>query len=199
MSDIIGIVTAGNVDNNLIEDMIRHYNDPNDAHRIIPNSMMRILLPRPMPVPAATYSSAIGKYCTEIFFNMGHELIQVVNAKKKDLGMEKVMLVTNVPLFSYTANCGIFGEAETLGSVALMSVHDFLKSEDSDAIASRTLKEACYLTGVLYGLRTCLDPSCVMHKSKDLLELDNKGLALCGNCREKQEGLQEKAGRGPGG
>lgn len=199
MSDIIGIITVGNVDNGLIEEMVRQYNDPGESHRIIPNSIMRVLLPRPLPIPALAYSSMIGKYSTEPFYGIGHELIQVVNTKKKDLGMEKVIVVTNVPLFSYTANCGIFGEAETLGVVALMSIHDFLKSEDSDVIASRILKEACYLTGILYGLRTCMDPSCIMHRSKDLLEIDNKGLFLCEDCKVKLEELQEKEGRGPGG
>jgi archaemetzincin len=114
-------------------------------------------------------------------------LLQALHAELPD-GASKLVGITDVdlfvPIFTF-----VFGEAQLNGRVALASTFRLRNSfyglpEDDTLLADRLVKEAVHELGHTFGLIHCSNPTCVMHVSPDVDEVDVKDAALCGQCRE---------------
>ena len=104
-------------------------------------------------------------------------------------GEQKVLAITSVDLFVPRLNF-VFGLAQSLGTVALISIHRldpafYGREKDRVFFLERTAKEAIHELGHTFGLGHCGDPGCVMSFSNSILEVDKKSPDLCERCRKK--------------
>jgi len=76
----------------------------------------------------------------------------------------------------------IFGLADGLRRVAIVSVYRLAGAELHERIA----KEVIHEMGHLLGLDHCADPLCVMYFSNTLDDTDKKSKSLCRLCRSKK-------------
>ncbi len=82
----------------------------------------------------------------------------------------------------------VFGEAQLGGPCALVSLHR-LREEfyglppRPELLSERLLKEALHELGHTFGLRHCLDWSCVMASAHAVERLDLKNADYCARCR----------------
>jgi archaemetzincin len=100
----------------------------------------------------------------------------------------RTLAVTNedlfIPILTY-----VFGEAELLGKVAVISYHRLQPERyglpsNPPLLLERTCKEAAHELGHAYGLVHCSLQECVMHTSTYVEEIDMKGPSFCPSCRE---------------
>jgi len=88
-----------------------------------------------------------------------------------------------IPILTY-----VFGEAQLSGTAAVIStarLGDELDLFGPRVVRERLCKEAVHELGHCYGLRHCQTPGCVMGRSASVREVDEKGLGLCADCRER--------------
>lgn len=88
-----------------------------------------------------------------------------------------------VPVFTF-----VFGEAQLGGRVAIASLFRLRNGfyglpDDEDLLVERLVKEAVHEVGHTFGLVHCDTPTCVMHASTAVEEVDVKGARLCRSCR----------------
>jgi len=102
---------------------------------------------------------------------------------------DRVLAVVDVDIFAHGLNF-VFGEADITGKRVLISLqrlrqefYGLLKNEN--LFQERVLKEAVHEIGHTYGLKHCLNPTCVMHFSNSLHDTDLKGWTFCHACQEK--------------
>jgi archaemetzincin len=77
----------------------------------------------------------------------------------------------------------IFGLANPLRRIALVSVYRLSGPQINERIA----KEVVHEMGHIFGLGHCADPHCVMYFSNTIEDTDKKSENLCGICRSKLE------------
>ena len=98
--------------------------------------------------------------------------------------MDRLLGITDFDIYVPGMNF-VFGEARLPGRVGVISTYR-LKAKGSGKgtlYPERVLKEAVHELGHMLGLNHCEDDSCVMHFSESLKDTDNKGSALCEDCR----------------
>lgn len=130
-------------------------------------------------VPAIAYESTRGQYDSSVLLEALHRETQKENGK--------VLGITDLDLFAPVFTF-VFGEAQLNGRVALASFYRLRNSfyglpDDDELLAERLKKEAVHEIGHTFGLVHCARPSCVMHASSGVEEVDLKGLLLCTACR----------------
>jgi archaemetzincin len=98
----------------------------------------------------------------------------------------KVIAITSedlfIPIMSY-----VHGEAQLGGKACIISINR-LKENPSlannlDRYRNRLIKESIHELGHTFSLRHCKDEACIMHYSRTVRDVDNKGMAFCRYCR----------------
>ena len=109
-------------------------------------------------------------------------------------GLLKMVGVVSFDLFEEGLNF-VFGEAELGGRNAVVSVFR-LRHPDEGVFFERVFKEVNHELGHCFGLRHCVDPSCVMSFSNSLLDVDRKGADFCERCKGRlKEALKPYLGK----
>jgi len=100
----------------------------------------------------------------------------------------KVLAVTEMDLYIPVLTF-VFGEAQLAQGGAVVSTHR-LRQEfyglptDPELVRERLLKESLHELGHTYGLRHCLDYTCVMSSSNAVERIDLKGFEFCPACAQ---------------
>ncbi len=100
----------------------------------------------------------------------------------------KIIGITGVDLFVPILTY-VFGEAQLDGPVSVISTYRLDDAvyglpPDPALLFERTLKEAVHELGHNYGLYHCKNFDCAMHTSTTAEDIDQKGAALCNDCRK---------------
>jgi len=103
-----------------------------------------------------------------------------------DLGSNKIIGVTDLDLFIPVLSY-VFGQAYLGGTTALISGHRLENSryglpEDQVNYEQRLLKCLLHELGHTFGLKHCLNPSCIMLSTTYVEEMDHKSDYFCPNC-----------------
>ena len=98
----------------------------------------------------------------------------------------KVLGVTENDLFIPVLTF-VFGEAQLADGGALVSAHRLHQEyygmpKDPELLNNRLLKESLHELGHTYGLRHCLDYTCVMSSSNGVERIDLKSAEFCPAC-----------------
>jgi archaemetzincin len=141
------------------------------------------LISETFPLPKEAYSKSRKQYRSDIILNVVHELAET------NVSLDRMLGVTDVDLFVPRLNF-VFGEAENLGKVAVVSVYrlrpEFYKRPaNDDVLVERATKEVVHELGHTFGLRHCANPFCVMYFSRSIFETDRKHTLFCGKCYQK--------------
>ncbi|MHB8873424.1 MAG: archaemetzincin family Zn-dependent metalloprotease [Myxococcaceae bacterium] len=114
-------------------------------------------------------------------------------------GARKTLAITDVDLFIPVLTY-VFGEAQLAGPGAVVSTARLSPEPGTFAPAGaakgRLVKECVHELGHTFGLTHCDDRGCVMTRSINLREVDEKRAGLCRNCRDRLRELGS-AGRTP--
>ncbi len=111
------------------------------------------------------------------------ELVSLTHNNDKIVGVTDLDLF--IPVLKY-----IFGQAYLGGSAALVSGHRLESSryglaDDPDIYFERLLKSVLHELGHTFGLRHCLQPSCVMVSSTYVEGIDQKSDLFCRQCQSE--------------
>ena len=101
---------------------------------------------------------------------------------------ERVLGVTEADLYAPGLNF-VFGQAESPGRSALVSLHRLRSGADPQRFRERCLKEALHELGHTFGLGHCPSDACLMQFSDSLEDTDRKPLAFCAACGERATSL----------
>ncbi len=118
----------------------------------------------------------------------GNRLLKHVDAvfssdETKTLGLFSVDLF--IPILTY-----IFGQAALNGRTGIASLYRLSNERygiepDDKLLLERFTKEVIHELGHTFGLVHCILPSCVMHSSNYVEDIDQKEQHLCMSCREE--------------
>ena len=118
----------------------------------------------------------------------GNRLLKQVDAEfssdeAKTLGLFSVDLF--IPILTY-----IFGQAALNGRTGIASLYRLSNERygiepDDKLLLERFTKEVIHELGHTFGLVHCINPSCVMHSSNYVEDIDQKEQHLCMPCRYK--------------
>jgi archaemetzincin len=134
--------------------------------------------------PETAYDGSRGQYNSRIMLKM--LLADPEGNALKVIGVTSVDLFT--PVLTY-----VFGEGQLDGRVAVVSSHR-LRPEayglpESEALVFARLEiETVHELGHTFGLLHCFDPSCVMHASTYVEEIDLKSPEFCTECLRAMAG-----------
>jgi archaemetzincin len=129
--------------------------------------------------PEKAYDSSRGQYNSRV-------MLKLLLADPADHGDRKVVGITSVDLFTPVLT-HVFGEAQLDGRVAVVSLHRLRPEayglpEDDERVLVRLETEAVHELGHTFGLLHCLEPTCVMHASTYVEEIDLKSPRFCTGC-----------------
>jgi len=134
----------------------------------------------PIPIPVQAFDPARDQYLSDALI----EILQQHKNKSAHL-----LGITEVNIFTHGLNF-VFGQADSAGRVAVISLHqlrgeNYGQPADGRLLVERAIKEAIHEIGHTLGLGHCEDVKCVMHFSNSLVDTDVKGRYFCGRCRPK--------------
>ena len=137
-----------------------------------------------LPLPKNFFDARRGQYYSTGILT---DLVSVA----KEISADRVLGVVEADLYVPRLNF-VFGEAQSLGTVALISTHRlkpgfYGNREDNQLLFGRTAKEAVHELGHTMGLSHCSDPKCVMYFSNTITDTDRKGEWFCLSCEKKVE------------
>jgi len=191
MTETVGIICSGDIDDTLLNPVMRITNNALTESGSPFNYVLRPLLPKCSHIPAVSYDARIGRYNIEPFFSLARTILGQAQAKKDDICLKKAIVMTNVPLFSYCSNSNVIGEADFNGSYAVFSIHG-MDDDNKEIYNSRIVKEILFQLGLLNGLRHCSVEGCVMQQCKEVHDLDSKSFDYCHECKAKVAKLPKK-------
>lgn len=134
----------------------------------------------PVGRPASGYDPERAQYSsTQMLKNL-------TEFKNTLTNVERVLGIVSVDLYADDIDF-VFGEADPHERVAVISIvrlrQEFYNlPADEMLFKERILKEAAHGLGHTYGLGHCSDPTCVMHYSSHIEEIDQKGRSFCSQC-----------------
>ena len=107
-------------------------------------------------------------------------------------GTGRILAVTDLDLYIPILTF-VFGEAQLQGKAAVVSCHRLRNEfyglpQNNTLLMERLVKEAIHELGHTFGLVHCENPTCVMHASTYVEEIDLKDYHFCPDC----QGLLEK-------
>jgi archaemetzincin len=166
---LIQIVSLGSVNQEMMRMIKRH-----SEQMFGPEVEMRA----PLPIPDYAYDEKRAQY--------GSAVILKNLANNNSLHTTKFLAITEVDLFIPMLTF-VYGQAQLAGNVAIVSLAR-LKPEfyglppDKDLTVRRVRKEVSHELGHAFGLIHCLDKSCLMSLSTEIMQLDLKSENFCRSC-----------------
>lgn len=116
-----------------------------------------------------------------------YEANKIINYLKEKYNGFKVIGLTDLDIYIdlYAVNY-IFGVAEEYGKYALVSCFRLISDDyDSPMSIIRSAKEVNHEIGHLFGLDHCSNEKCVMSFSSSVVEIDEKDVDFCDECKER--------------
>lgn len=128
--------------------------------------------------PETAYDRSRGQYNSRV-------MLKMLLADPAD-DASKVIGVTSVDLFTPVLT-HVFGEGQLDGRVAVVSSHRLRPEayglpQDEALVFTRLEIEAVHELGHTFGLLHCFEPTCVMHASTYVEEIDLKSAEFCTEC-----------------
>jgi archaemetzincin len=168
----IAILQIGKIEKNILE-FIR-----GNIAKAFPKTEI-VILKETMPLTLEPYDSTRKQYYSSL-------LLMLIREYARKTNVDKILGIINADLFVPQLNF-VFGEAESPGKVAIVSLHrlrpEFYGDRVNDALfLERAAKEAIHETGHTFGLPHCPDSSCVMSFSNKIHMVDEKKREFCSKC-----------------
>ena len=166
----LGVLSVGRTGPELIEEVIRHLSE---------FFSFEVSYAGMIELPDNAYNPKRHQYFSPT-------IIKICKQEALKLGFDKVLGITSADIYAARATY-IFGQAELLGKVALVSYFR-LRDDDQKIFMERLLKESIHEIGHTLGLRHCRNFECVMYFSRDISDTDKKTFKFCSKCRAKLDG-----------
>jgi archaemetzincin len=167
----IAILQIGKIEQNTLE-FIRE-----NLAKVFPKTEIMILKDV-MPLAPESYDSTRKQYYSSL-------LLMLIREYSRKTDADKILGITDADLFVPQLNF-VFGEAESPGKVAIVSLYRLRAEYHGEAnetlFLERAAKEAIHETGHTFGLSHCPDSSCVMSFSNTIHAVDAKKREFCSKC-----------------
>ncbi len=161
---VIRLFKFGKISNWIIEGIC------DEIYRIFENCEMA----KKLRIPKSSYKEIRNQYRASDF-------IKIIQEQEGSIKLG----VTDRDLYADSLNF-VFGEAQFKGSAGIISINR-LKPENinqnKNLLVERSSKEAIHEIGHMKGYEHCKNSDCVMNFSKNLKEVDNKGMSFCKECK----------------
>jgi archaemetzincin len=179
----IGILTIGQTDPDITNRIQENLNLTLTEHTFT-------CLTRAMPMPKEASDEERQQHQSHIILTHIHALAE------KTQSVDRVLGIVDADIYVPPLNF-VFGEAESPGKVALISLWrlrpEFYKRKpDIELLVERATKEAIHELGHTFGLKHCSNPFCIMYFSNSIFETDRKQSLLCNKCYLKLEKTKDR-------
>lgn len=106
-----------------------------------------------------------------------------------DTRVDSALIITDVDLYLQTGDF-VFGAANPSKAICIISVsrlrNEFYSLKpDKNLFLNRVVKESLHELGYAWGLSNCPDPSCLMHVSGNVKNIDKKKSLFCYKCKQQ--------------
>jgi archaemetzincin len=130
----------------------------------------------PIDDPIEAYDSRRAQYHST-------RILALLERHIRSLQVERLLGLTPNDLYAPRVNF-VFGEARSPGPVAVISTYRLIprKTDETNLLQSRVLKEAVHEIGHMAGMKHCAKVTCVMHFSERLADTDLKSPDFCEDC-----------------